>query len=194
MAGKMTKFTLAIIVPVLFLITLIFLMMSLFGLNPTDGFKGLIGDIPFVSSHQTKSAHSTGKGQDLKALKAQIKNIQHQNQALNAEISSKTDKVNRLQSEINAMTKQQQDAKTATKNKQEKNQEMMIQQTYKNMDPVKAAAIFDKMSKTDAAHYMNMLDDQTKASIMENLPATKAAALTPMLKAAVSSTSNQAGS
>lgn len=189
--SKLLKVTLAIIVPVLFLITLVFLMMQLLGLNPKDGFKGLISDIPFMASHQTTSGSvksSSGSGTQ-NAVKADVKEVQQKNQALEDELSSKTDKINELQSQLSAIQKQQADEKKAEQNKQKESQQTMIQQTYKNMDPVKAGAIFDKMDNADAAYYLNMLDNQTKANILQNLPAKKAAALTPLLKAMPEKTS-----
>ncbi|HET6871790.1 MAG TPA: hypothetical protein VFH42_02265 [Sporolactobacillaceae bacterium] len=59
----------------------------------------------------------------------------------------------------------------------------MIASTYQNMDPAKAAAIFEKMSITEAAKDMNLLNNQTKAKIFENLAPDTAAKLTPLLAA-----------
>ncbi len=190
--SKLIKVTLAIIVPVLFLVTLVLLMMQLLGLNPKEGFTNLISDIPFVSSHQTGSKQSKSLSvNNSSTLKAEVKDEQKKNQALESEVSSKTDKINQLQSQISALQKQQSDAKKTEQNKQNENQQTMIQQTYKNMDPVKASAIFDKMDTADAANYLNMLDNQTKANILQNLPAKKAAELTPLLKALPAPTATQ---
>lgn len=182
---RVIKLLLVIIIPLLFLATLTFLMMSLFGLNVKEEMKSLGSHLPIVSNAtDEKAKNKTVSGPSVSSLKGKIAEQTKTIESLKAQISSQSDKISGMEKDAQVL-KADKTKKDKTAESQAKLQQAsMVAQTYKTMDPEKAGAIFAQMDNKEAANFLNMLDNKTKTKILENIPAKKAAALTPLLKAA----------
>jgi len=204
---KILKALLVVVIPLLFILTTIVLFLKIAGFDIKQETTDVAAKIPVLSHFS--SEHSANKGRDSRdkkndeksdeesaALKQNIARLKKQVETLSSQVDAKDNEINQLNTTVSTMKKEQsQQQKTAT-NADEQAKAKVIAQTYQNMDAQKAAAIFTKMSTPLAASYLNMLDNKTKAAIMENLDPSKAAKLTPLLKAPVvsSNTDSSTGS
>ncbi|MBM7644359.1 flagellar motility protein MotE (MotC chaperone) [Scopulibacillus daqui] len=130
---------------------------------------------------------------EIESLKETVKKQKKTIKDLNDQNKEKSDKINQLENDLEQQKAEEKNQATDAKKQKKQQRANMIQQTYKNMDPEKAAAIFAEMKNPRAALYINMLDDKTKAAVLENLPAKKAASITPLLKAQQKPVQNNKG-
>lgn len=182
---RLMKVLLSILVPAVFLLLLIALFLKLAGLNPVDEAKNVLFGGSSGSSAQL-SGGSSAVSDQIVSLKQQVAAQQSTIKQLQSDSVSKSDQISQLNTQLKqAQADASQKSSTASKQSQTARQAVYAQ-TYRNMDPAKAAAIFEKLPTNQAAEYINMLDDKTKAAILQNMSADKAAALTPLLQASSS--------
>ncbi|MTT32277.1 hypothetical protein GMB86_09700 [Terrilactibacillus sp. BCM23-1] len=178
-ALKIIKVLLVIIIPLMFLGILTLLIMNFVGLNPMAEMKSLIN----------------GKTEKTNQPAIKDNTVPNDATAMRREIASQSKTINKLRDEItqksdqiDALNKQIQEASSTKKTNQTDQSQTspskadLVNQTYRNMDPEKAAAIFEKMNIDDASAYINMLDNKTKAQILNNMDPAKAADITKLLK------------
>ncbi|WP_100487683.1 MotE family protein [Sporolactobacillus pectinivorans] len=176
---KLLKFFLALLIPILFLLLLTGLFLKLSGIDPVSQAKALIfgkGVSPAVQTSGVPASTSPGLKQQIANQNATIKSLQNDN-------NQKSDQIAQLQNQLKQAQNQANQQNQTQKSQNSAALQTVYSQTYKNMDPTKAAAIFGKLPVKQAANYINMLDDATKASILENMTPTQAAAITQLLKA-----------
>lgn len=181
---KLLKVILAILVPIVFLVLLAALFLKLSGLDPIEEAKNLVFQDKTSSQNQqaaSGSAQIAQLKQDNAEQKVQVKQLQSDNNKLKDQIAELKNQLKQAQNDANEKNNQAKSQTTAAR-------QAVYAQTYKSMDPAKAGAIFNKLSVKQAAEYINLLDDKTKAAILENMDVEKAAALTPLLKASATST------
>lgn len=181
---KLLKVILAILVPIVFLVLLAALFLKLSGLDPIEEAKNLVFQDKTSSQNQqaaSGSAQIAQLKQDNAEQKVQVKQLQSDNNKLKDQIAELKNQLKQAQNDTNEKNNQAKSQTTAAR-------QAVYAQTYKSMDPAKAGAIFNKLSVKQAAEYINLLDDKTKAAILENMDVEKAAALTPLLKASATST------
>ncbi|MFT8871364.1 MAG: hypothetical protein ABF868_03625 [Sporolactobacillus sp.] len=176
---KFFKVLFAIFIPLLFIILLCLLFLRLAGVSPE---KFVSSVMPF---HQTNSVKPlSGTSVEISALKKQISKKDNQISKLQNQNDQKDDQISQLTSSLRQAQKAaNQNSSSNAGGKVSKATMQVYAQTYKNMDAAKAAAIFSQLPTNQAAAYLNMLDNQTKAAILENMPADKAAQLTQQLQA-----------
>lgn len=180
---KFGKVLLAIMIPVIFLLLMTGLFLKLAGIDPINEAKSLVfGSNQNSSVKPINSPASTTLG-----LKQQIANQNKTIQQLQRDNNNKSDQIAQLQNQLKQAQSQSSQQNQTQKSQNQAALQSVYAQTYRNMDPAKAAAIFDKLSVSQASKYINMLDDKTKAAIMQNMTAAKAAAVTQLLKAPASS-------
>ncbi|RYL95342.1 hypothetical protein EWI07_02210 [Sporolactobacillus sp. THM7-4] len=188
---KLFKFLLAVLVPILFLLLLTLLFLKLAGLDPIEEAKRLVFGQGSPATMQTGNGTS-GSGSQIAALKQKIAVQNSTIKRLQSDSSKKSDQISQLNSDLKQAQAAAKQQTNASKNQASAGRQAVYAQTYKNMDPEKAAAIFEKLPTRKAAMYINMMDNKTKAQILENMTAGKAAALTPLLQASQkNSTSSQ---
>ncbi|RYM07181.1 hypothetical protein EWH99_00485 [Sporolactobacillus sp. THM7-7] len=181
------KIFLSILLPVIFLLLLITLLLKFSGVDPVDAAKQLVGgSSPAAGNENGTSVDGTS------ALKQKIAEQEATIKQLRGDSQKKSDQITQLNDQLKQAQENAGQTAGAAQKQAAADRQAVYAQTYKNMDPVKAAAIFNKIPVKNAAQYLNMLDNKTKAAILENLPAGKAAQLTPMLKANAN-TSSSAG-
>ncbi|MET1247892.1 hypothetical protein ABWW58_03775 [Sporolactobacillus sp. STCC-11] len=187
---KLLKVSLAILVPVVFLLLLAALFLKLSGLDPVEEAKNLVFQDKTSSQNQQAASGSSQIAQlkqENTDQKTQVKQLQSDNNKLKDQVAELKNQLKQAQNDANEKNSQ---AKSQTKAARQ----AVYAQTYKSMDPAQAGAIFDKLSVKQAAEYINLLDDKTKAAILENMDVEKAAALTPLLKARATSTESSSES
>ncbi|MFD2616888.1 MotE family protein [Terrilactibacillus laevilacticus] len=179
LALKTIKALLVIIIPIIFLGILTLLIMNFVGLNPMAEMKSLING-KSEKTHQLANKGNTVPN-DATAMRREIASQSKTINKLRDEITQKSDQIDALNKQIQETSsnkpKKQTDPSQASQSKAN-----LVNQTYRNMDPEKAAAIFEKMSVKDASDYINMLDNKTKAQILNNMDPAKAADITKLLK------------
>ncbi|MCO7174692.1 MotE family protein [Sporolactobacillus kofuensis] len=184
---KLLKVFLAILVPILFMLLIAALFLKLAGLDPIEEAKNLI--VKDQSSSQMQQSAS-GSSAQIAQLKAENSDQKVTLKRLQSDKNNLTDQVAQLKNQLKQAQNDANDTAKQTKNQNAAARQAVYAQTYKTMDPAKAGAIFSKLSVKQAAKYINLLDDKTKASILENMDVNKAAALTPLLKANTSNASS----
>ncbi|MFX3618461.1 MAG: MotE family protein [Sporolactobacillus sp.] len=182
---KFMKVLLAILVPILFLLLLVVLFSKLAGINPIQVAESVL------PGHRGQTVQPvSGTSADIRQLNQEISAQKKIIKQLQSDTSKKSDQIANLNTQLKQAQQQANQTSSAKKNATKAAREQVYAQTYRNMDPAKAAAVFAKLPLKRAASYMNMLDNNTKASIMDNMTAGKAAQLAPLLKADTAESAN----
>jgi flagellar motility protein MotE (MotC chaperone) len=176
---KIIKGILVVVIPLLFILTFAILFLKLAGFNIKDEISQVSTHIPFIS-HQTQTTANTTRTEKTDPSQT-ISSLQNELKTANQDIEKKDQKIQELNAQIKEMDQTNKKEKQASIDAAAKAKADTISQVYQSMDPAKAAAIFAKMKDTDAASYLNMMNNQTKAKILEQMPADIAAKITPLL-------------
>ncbi|MFT8317137.1 MAG: hypothetical protein ABF651_02545 [Sporolactobacillus sp.] len=182
---KFMKVLLAILVPILFLLLLVVLFCKLAGINPIQ-----VAESVLPGHHGQTVQPVSGTAADIRQLNQEVSAQKKIIKQLQSDTSKKSDQISNLNTQLKQAQQQANQTSSAKKNASKAAREQVYAQTYRNMDPAKAAAVFAKLPLRRAASYMNMLDNNTKASIMNNMTASKAAQLAPLLKADTAESAN----
>ncbi|MFC4617345.1 MotE family protein [Camelliibacillus cellulosilyticus] len=177
---KLFKGILVVLIPLLFLVTLVVLLLKISGFDIKEEGGKLTSLLSFHSQkvdNGSAGANQSDLSRQIETLKKQVNDKDHQIQDLKKEISDLENNNLKEGQGTNASNTGQSNSESNSDPSQSKT----ISQVYGNMDPAKAAAIFLKMKDQEAANYLNMLNNRTKAKIMEELPPDKAAKLTALL-------------
>ncbi|GGH82234.1 flagellar motility protein MotE (MotC chaperone) [Pullulanibacillus pueri] len=197
---KFLKGLLVIIIPLLFIFTMVVLFLKISGFDLSSETRQWATHIPVVSQFVDKKGTANQKSvsndqaDETKALKKQLSNARSEVKDLNKQMSTKDEQIKALNDQIDKLKSQEEQTSETAVNEEEQAKMKVIAQTYQNMDTEKAAAIFNQMSNDEAAKYINMLNNKTKAEIMENLSPQKAAKLTPLLESNSTTTDADSGS
>lgn len=186
---KLFKVLVTIFIPLLFFLMLVVLFLKLAGLNPVQVAQSII-----PGQHTQTIKPVGGTAGEIKQLNQTISDQKQTIQQLQSDSNKKNDQLAQLQNQLKQAQQQANQQASAKKSADKAAKMQVYAQTYRNMDPTKAAAIFDKLPIKQAATYINMLDDKTKASILENMTADKAAQLTTLLQASSSAASSSSSS
>jgi flagellar motility protein MotE (MotC chaperone) len=185
---KFLKVLLVILIPLIFILTATTLFLKLSGFNVNQQVSQLTSKIPVVSTilgTKDKSTPNKGVGStqvsDTTNLNQQLLDKGRQVSRLESEVQSQQKAINDLNKQISDLKLNNLKAAQAKKTQMAKGRATVISSTYQAMDPQKAAAIFEKMSISEAATDMNLLNNQTKAKIFEYLTPDMAAKLTAQL-------------
>jgi flagellar motility protein MotE (MotC chaperone) len=171
---KILKIGLAVLVPVILLVVIGGFLLSLSGVDPVTATKNLL-----TGSHNSEQSNTGPDSSQMEKMKKTISDQNDTIRRLQNDSQKKNDQIAQLNNELNQA---QHNADQEGSSQEEAARRAVYAQTYKNMDPAKASAIFEKLKTNQAAEYLNMLDNKTKAAILENMAPDKAAALTPLLK------------
>jgi len=197
---KFLKVILVILIPLIFIVTATTLFLKLSGFNVNQQVSQLTSGIPVVSTllgtknASQKSQVATPQGANTASLKQQLLDKGRQLTRLDSEVKSQQKTIDDLNKQLSDVKLKDQKAAAAQKTQKEQDRATVISSTYQTMDPAKAAAIFEKMSISEAAKDMNLLNNQTKAKIFEYLTPDTAAKLTSLLAANPYQTSTTATS
>ncbi|MFT8707892.1 MAG: hypothetical protein ABF820_00630, partial [Sporolactobacillus sp.] len=145
----------------LFFLLLIVLFLKLAGLNPVQVAESVIPGHHTQSLRPVKSTTS-----EIQQLNQLISSQKKEIQQLQSDTSKKSDQITQLKNQLNQAEKRANASTASKKNASDAARAQVYAQTYQNMDPDKAAAIFEKLPTKQAASYLNMLDDNTKAQIL----------------------------
>lgn len=183
---KFLKILLVILIPLVFVLTVTTLFLKLSGFNINQEVSTIASKVPVLSSfvgHSKTATTSVTKttGPTTQDLNKTIDEKNKQIANLQKQISSQQSKMKSLTSQITSLKKAAKQSANATQNKKAQEKANVIAMTFQAMDPAKAAAIFEKMTLQQAADDLNLLNNQTKAKIMEQLSPDTAAKLTPLL-------------
>lgn len=187
---KFLKGVLIVLIPLVFILTVTTLILKISGFNVSKEATSLAAKIPIVSNFVGQSAKNSSQNQSIasqtqSATDTDLKNeLSQQAQEITQyqkEESTQQQTIADLQSQVaNLKASSIKDAQAA-QSKKAQAKAAVLAATFQNMDPAKAAAIFEKMKVQDAANDLNLLNDQAKAQIMEQLTPDTAAKITPLL-------------
>jgi flagellar protein FlbB len=185
---KSLKVLLVILIPLIFILTATTLFLKLSGFNVNQQVNKFTSKIPVVSTLLgTKNTphKSVGpiQGSNTANLNQQLLDKGRQVSRLNSEVKSQQKAINDLNKQLSDLKSKDLKAAQSQKTQIAQGRATVIASTYQAMDPQKAAAIFEKMSISEAAIDMNLLNNQTKAKIFEYLTPDTAAKLTSKLVA-----------
>lgn len=188
--------------PILFTLVLLGVLLALFNPNFRTTLMDIGEKIPIVKNwipdsdtgdvaaenddeltaeeEQEKQRESTEA--TLKQLKEQVAAQETQLAEANRQAAEQTSKAEELEQQLEAQKEQQaavqQTEAQATYQKEVKK----LAQLYAGMSPSKAAAIFDKLTTVEALQMLSMMNNESKAAILEKMDAQKAADISIMLK------------
>ncbi|WP_100403056.1 MotE family protein [Bacillus sp. FJAT-42315] len=192
-AGKLQWFLFAIVIPILFAITVALIVMTVAGVNIFDKAKELGTSIPGVSSMIDSEASKDEKvaknrlvslQAEVEDQKAEIEKLQKKLEASKQEVEKLLTEKDRLKVELEQQQKQQQDSKDGQPdggNKPDDKVDNPLVDTYESMAPKNIANIIVNLSDKEAVDIISAMSTDKQAKILEKLPPETAAKYTKLL-------------
>ncbi|MET3697983.1 flagellar motility protein MotE (MotC chaperone) [Bacillus oleivorans] len=170
--SKGKRFVLWIILPLLLVLIIGLAVMSISGINIFEKAEELSINIPFLPK-QTDEAENRIESSELIALQGQIKDQESQMDELKSTILEKDQSIAELQQEIEQQSLIIEELREVQEdNKREFNE---IVSTFESMSAKNAAPILIEMDEFVALQILSRVDEETLASILENMPPADAA-------------------
>lgn len=172
---------LAVLIPILFVITVALILSTVAGVNVFDAAKSYSGKIPFAGALFQKNASKLEiqTEKEIIQLQAQIKDREAKIDQLQTTINNRENDIQKAQSE-NSQLQQEIDDLTASQ-KESKRALKDIISTYETMSPKKSAPIIAKMSDAEALKILTNAKPEILANILENMDPVQAARFTEIM-------------
>ncbi|WP_203362307.1 MotE family protein [Bacillus sp. REN10] len=183
----------AIVIPLLFAVTVSLIVMTVAGVNIFDKAKELGGSVPGVSSMIDSESSKDSKvaksrlvslQAEVEEQKAEIEKLQKKLDASDKEIEKLLTEKDRLEVELEQQQKQQEgsrDGQPGDKSKSNDKDGNPLIDTYESMAPKNVANIIVNLSDAEAVNIISAMSTDKQAKILEKLPPEKAAKYTKML-------------
>ncbi|MGM7635839.1 MotE family protein [Bacillus sp. Hm123] len=185
--SKLQWFLFAIVIPILFAITVALIVMTVAGVNIFDKAKEIGASIPGVSSmmdSETSKDEKVAKNRlvslqaEVEDQKAEIEKLQKKLETSDQKIEKLLTEKDRLEIEIEQQQKQEEDSNTS---KRDNKSENPVIDTYESMAPKNIANIIVNLSDKEAVNIISAMSTDKQAQILEKLPPETAAKYTKML-------------
>lgn len=185
--GKLQWFLFAIVIPILFAITVALIVMTVAGVNIFDKAKELGVSIPGVSSmmgSETSKDEKIAKNRlvslqaEVEDQKAEIEKLQKKLEASKQEVEKLLTENDRLEIELEQQQKQEENSNNS---KTDNKGDNPVIETYESMAPKNIANIIVNLSDKEAVNIISAMSADKQAKILEKLPPETAAKYTKML-------------
>ncbi|WP_338754003.1 MotE family protein [Bacillus sp. FJAT-52991] len=185
--SKLQWLLFAVIIPLLFAVTVSLIVMTIAGVNIFDKAKELGASIPGVSSMiDSESSKDSKVAKDrlvslqaeVEDQKAEIEKLQKKLEASDQEIEKLLTEKDRLEIELEQQQKQEEDS---GKGKTDDKGDNPLIDTYESMSPKNIANILVNLSDNEAVSIISEMSTDKQAEILEKLPPETAAKYTKML-------------
>ncbi len=171
-AKKFQWFLFAIIVPLIFAIILTFIISSVAGVDVWQKVQDVGSKIPFIASDSDDEQEETELGHYEAAIKdreADIDDLQTQLKKKDDQIQELEEQIQEYESQINELNDHQINQEESVKK---------LTNSFKEMEPEKAADIIVEMESNHAVQVLAQLPDDTRGSILSAMEAEDAASFT----------------
>ncbi|HWO77957.1 MAG TPA: hypothetical protein VNM69_18980 [Bacillus sp. (in: firmicutes)] len=166
------RFVLWVALPLLLVLIIVLAVLSFSGINVFEKAEEFGLKIPFISG-QTEETENRIDSSELVALQGQIKDRESQIEQLENTIIEKDQSIAELQQEIDQQSLIIEELREVqADNKREFNE---VVATFESMSSKNAAPILIEMDEFVALQILARVDEETLASILENMPPADAA-------------------
>jgi flagellar motility protein MotE (MotC chaperone) len=179
-SSKFVWFTLVILVPAIFAVTVFAVILSFMGVDVAEEAKNTGKKIPVVKNFfgEEKTAKEvSGSNAEEKQWEAKFAEQEDYIKILTADLKKKEEEVTALKGDVALLKKQVEDAETKVEN--EENVE--LKKLYEAMSAKDAAAVLSEMDNNAALSILNLLQAESQAAILAKLDAKRAAELTILM-------------
>jgi len=171
------QWLLLIIIPLVLAISILFITLSLLGMEPVNKIKAFANQIPVVNQWVT-----TEEEEEIERIEAkyqnQIDELENENSRLEGDLAAKQSEVEQLEQELVRLNFQIEELILESSN--EVNQEEMISKmidTYDEMSPTNAAAIISNMNQANSILILQDIEETQRAAILSAMDPEIAAQL-----------------
>ncbi|GIO41816.1 MotE family protein [Paenibacillus apis] len=189
--------------PILFTVVLLGVLLALFNMNFRATLMDIGERIPIIRNWIPDSASKDASAESddtevnaeeeerkqresteatLKQLKEQVAEQEAQLAEANKQAAEQATKAQELEQQLEAEKEQQTAAEQSEAQAAYQKEVKKLAQLYAGMSPSKAAAIFDKLTTEEAIQMLSVMNNESKAAILEKMDAQKAADISIMLK------------
>ncbi|GEM03433.1 hypothetical protein HMI01_04210 [Halolactibacillus miurensis] len=175
------SYLLLAIIPLVLSVTIIYIVLSLLGMEPVKNTKIFLNRVPGIEKLITTEEESNIDAMEAEYL-AQIGDYQSQINRLMMESSEKDDEIEALEQDIVDLNNQlaEYQSEIVSQNEQQARIEDMVS-TYSDMEPESAARILSETSTTIAVDILKGVPSEERSEILSFMEAEKAAELTELL-------------
>ncbi|WP_312876336.1 MotE family protein [Paenibacillus agri] len=198
-AGKFERF-LFLMIPIIFTLVLLGVLLTLFNMDIRNNVFAIANKIPILekwipdppadpskpadpkqqAQKQAESSNST-----IKELKSQLSKQEENLKKITEEKTAQDNKVQALESQVDAMTqeaKAAEEAKAATTEDDYLKQVKDLAKLYAGMKPSKAAPIMENLTQEEMVQIFSVMNNASKTAILEKMDPKKAADVSIKLK------------
>jgi flagellar motility protein MotE (MotC chaperone) len=176
----LSYFLLAVI-PLILSVTIIYIVLSLLGMEPVKNTKNFLNRVPGVEKLITTEEEMNIETMEAAYL-AQIGDYQSQINRLMMESTEKDDEIEALERDIVDLNNQlaEYQSQIVSQNEQQARLEVVVS-TYSDMEPESAARILSETTTVIAVDILNGVPSEARSEILSFMEAEKAAELTELL-------------
>ncbi|GAA0495614.1 hypothetical protein GCM10008986_22970 [Salinibacillus aidingensis] len=177
--SKIQWFLFVIVIPVIFAITLLFVVLSIAGINVVDMAEK--HNIPVVSAlvQGDEKTKNEKKDTQISELQETVKNKETSIEQLETKVESKEEKIAELEQTISELTNQLNDQKEKQQNQEEQVKEVSL--TFEEMDPESAAPVIENMDQEVAVKILTEIPSEQRGAILSAMNPEMAASFTSEL-------------
>lgn len=175
------SYLLLAIIPLILSVTIIYVVLSLLGMEPVKNTKHFLNRVPGVEKLITTEEETNLETMEAKYL-AQIGDYQSQINRLIMESSEKDEEIEALEQDIIDLNNQlaEYQSQIVSQNEQQARLEEVVS-TYVDMEPESAARILSETTTTIAMDILSGVPSEERSNILSFMEAEKAAELTELL-------------
>ena len=175
------SYLLLAVIPLILSVTIIYIVLSLLGMEPVKNTKNFLNRVPGVEKLITTEDEMNLEAMEAEYL-AQIGDYQSQINRLMMESSEKDDEIEALERDIVDLNNQlaEYQSQIVSQNEQQARLEEVVS-TYTDMEPESAARILSETTTGIAVDILNGVPSEARSEILSFMEAEKAAELTELL-------------
>ena len=175
------SYLLLAVIPLILSVTIIYIVLSLLGMEPVKNTKNFLNRVPGVEKLITTEDEMNLEAMEAEYL-AQIGDYQSQINRLMMESSEKDDEIEALERDIVDLNNQlaEYQSQIVSQNEQQARLEEVVS-TYTDMEPESAARILSETTTGIAVDILNGVPSEARSEIFSFMEAKKAAELTELL-------------
>ena len=175
------SYLLLAVIPLILSVTIIYIVLSLLGMEPVKNTKNFLNRVPGVEKLITTEDEMNLEAMEAEYL-AQIGDYQSQINRLMMESSEKDDEIEALERDIVDLNNQlaEYQSQIVSQNEQQARLEEVVS-TYTDMEPKSAARILSETTTGIAVDILNGIPSEARSEIFSFMEAKKAAELTELL-------------
>ncbi|WP_443138438.1 MotE family protein [Piscibacillus sp. B03] len=173
-ASKIQWFLFVIVVPIIFAIIIGMIIFSVTGINAVEKAKEFGNSIPFISSNDEEEQE-----RELSHYEATIKERDTKIENLEVQLSQREEDIKKLEERVETYQEQMEEMNENSVNQEEELKKLT--NSFKDMEPKKAAEILVAMNEGNAIRILSTLQDDVRGAILSEMEPEDAASFTNSL-------------